>query len=170
MINPTEKIVGAFKEGFAKANRYRVILPSTFSEQLDIMCDQVNWPGRQLTTTESFTDLKASRRVYAFIPDDVSISFLLSNNWFSWDYLNTWQKQAIGFLDREDGYVVNFRNDYSKDIEIYHLDEQDNIKRKVKLFKAFPTTLTSIDLGNQNENTVIRVTATFAYDNWATIT
>lgn len=166
----TDKIIAAFRQGFAKPNRYQVIMPGVQSTELmDIMCDSVTWPGRQISTNEVYTDMKASKRAYAFIPDDVTISFMVSNDWSTWNYLNTWHNSVIGNLEGENNFIVNFKNDYQRQIVIRHLDEEDMIRKEIVLKGAFPTTLSSIDLGNQNENTIMRVTATFSYENWQTI-
>jgi hypothetical protein len=163
----TDKIISAFRNGFAKTNRYEVFMPGVSdSETLNVMCDSVTWPGRQISTTEVYTDMKASKRAYSFIPDDVTISFMVSNDWSAWDYLNDWHKTVIGNIQGENDFVVNFKQDYQRQIIIRHLDETDNIRKEVRLKGAFPTTLSSIDLGNQNENTIMRVTATFSYENW----
>lgn len=166
----TDKILATFREGFAKTNRYQVILPGVNNiATLDIMCDNITWPGRQISTNEVYTDMKASKRPYAFIHDDVTISFMVSNDWLSWDYLNAWQKSVILNIEGDNDFSVNFKSDYQRQISIRHLDESDHVRREIKLKGAFPITLSSIDLGNQNENTIMRVTATFAYENWETV-
>jgi len=38
--------------------------------------------------------------------------------------------------------------------------------KRFRLMNAYPTQLDSIELSNASENEVIRVNATFAYDNW----
>ena len=167
MSNTTDKLLATFREGFAKANRYQVMFTGDVNpESLNVMCDSVTWPGRQISTNEVYTDMKASKRAYSFIPDDVTVSFILSNDWYAWNYLNDWHSMVIGNVEGDRDFAVNFKEDYQRQILIRHLDEQDNVRRQVLLKGAFPTTLGSIELGNQNENTVMRVTATFSYENW----
>lgn len=166
----TDKIISAFRNGFAKANRYQVQFPGVSSpETMDIMCDAVTWPGRQISTTEVYTDMKASKRAYAFIPDQVTVSFLVSNNWEAWDYINDWHQVVIGNIEGDVDFTVNFKNDYQRQVVIRHLDDGGNIRREVLLKGAFPSTLSSMELSNQNENTILRVTATFDYENWETV-
>lgn len=113
--------------------------------------------------------MKASKRAYAFIPDDVAISFLLNNNWTAWRYLNDWQKTTIGNIEGDNAFIVNFKEEYQRQIVIHHLDDEDNIRRETVLKGAFPTTLSSMELGNQNENTILRVNAAFSYENWSSV-
>jgi hypothetical protein len=52
---------------------------------------------------------------------------------------------------------------------IRHLDSSKELNQTVKsirLINAFPTALNSMELGNANENEVMRCSATLAYDNW----
>jgi len=166
----TADILGTFRSGFAKANRYLVQLPGTSEgSSLNIMCDSITWPGRQISTTEVYTDMKASKRAYAFLPDDIAISFLLSNNWTAWRYLNDWQKATIGNIEGDNAFIVNFKEEYQRQVVIHHLDEEDNIRREIVLKGAFPTTLSSMELGNQNESSILRVNATFSYENWSSV-
>lgn len=170
MSNTTNKLLATFREGFAKANRYQVMFPGvTNPESLDVMCDSVTWPGRQISTNEVFTDMKASRRAYAFINDDVTVSFILSNDWYAWDYLNQWHESVIGNISGQNDFTVNFKEDYQRQIVIRHIDESGKFRKEVVLKGAFPTTLSSLELANQNENTVLRVTATFSYENWQSV-
>ena len=163
----TDKILAAFRQGFAKTNRYQVQLPGVINpETMDIMCDSVTWPGRQISTNEVYTDMQASKRAYGFIPDDVTISFMVANDWATWNYIHDWHKSVIGNIEGNNNFTVNFKADYSRQIIIRHLDEEDYIRKEIVLKGAFPTTLSSIDLGNQNENTIMRVTASFSYENW----
>jgi len=169
-MTTTDRVLAAFKSGFAKANRYKVQLPGTSSsENLNIMCDSVTWPGRQISTNEVFTDMKASRRAYAFIADDVTISFIVPNDWASWNYIHDWHKKVIGNIEGNNDFTVNFKEDYQRDVMIEHLDESDTARRKIRLKGAFPTTLGSMEMGNGNENTVLRLTVTFSYENWETV-
>jgi hypothetical protein len=154
-------------QGMAKGNRYRVLFSAARSEYLNILCDSVNIPGRQIITQDFFTDMKGIKTPYGFVNEEVSISFLLGNDWYAWDYLKAWQNSTINQIDSLRGaYTVNFRDQYTRQVVIEHLDERNNIRKTVTLINAFPTSLTSMELSNASENTVLRCTAVFSYDNW----
>lgn len=160
--------------GPARSNRYRVYFPTvefaTQPEALSVLCDSVSMPGRQITTTERFTDMKAQKVAYGFAAEDVEISFILTNDWSAWTYLNDWNQQIIGNVQGLRNYTVRFKADYAKDIEIEHLNNNSQdlsqIAKRVLLQNAYPTTLNAIDLSNDSENEIIRVSASFSYDNW----
>lgn len=162
--------------GLAKANRYQVYFPlvggvndvNINTEELNVFCDSVNWPGRQIITNEQSTSLKVTKQAYSFAVEDLTVTFLLTNNWSTWNYLNAWQNLIIENLSGERGFYINYKRDYAKDIEIHHLDQNNRIRKRVKFKNAFPTTLNSMELSNAGENTILRCTATFSYDNWET--
>lgn len=153
--------------GPARSNRYRVIFNSSNGSVLNILCDSVTLPGRQIATNDYMTSMKSYKKPYAFMNEDVSISFILTNDWLTWDYIKQWQSSIINNIDTQTGaYTINLKEEYAKDVIIEHLDGQDRITKIVKLYSAFPTTLNSIELSNSSENDILRCTCTLAYDNW----
>lgn len=168
-MSTADRLLATFRAtaGAARANRYRVSFDRGQGDRLDILCDSVTWPGRQIMTTEYYTDMKAIKKPYAFANEDINISFILTNNWYAWEYLKSWQSSTINQIDTvTNALTVNLRQDYVRQVIIEHLDEQDRPRKIVQLINAYPTTLASMELGNANENTIIRCTATLSYDNW----
>lgn len=154
--------------GTAKANRYRVSFDRDDANKLNVLCDSVTWPGRQIATSDYSTYMRPYRRPYSFINEDITINFILTNDWYAWDYLKKWQSSIINDIDEAIGaYTINLKSNYARDITIEHLNEKDQVMRAIKITGAFPITLNSLDLSNASENTVLRCNAVFAYDNWA---
>jgi hypothetical protein len=152
--------------GFARANRYQVEFPDA-GEDLTVICDSITLPGRQIFTEEVLTNMKARKVAYTFGQEDVSVSFVLGNDWYAWDYLYEWQQQVVGNIGADRGFFINYKEDYARNnVIIRHLDTQDKVRKAVKLKNVYPTSLNAIELGNSNENEVIRVSAELTYDNW----
>lgn len=155
--------------GVAKANRYRVYIPDPGGEsrRLNILCDSVTLPGRQIVTSDRFTSMKSIKMPYAYGNDDVNISFIAPNDYDPLLVMYAWQTQVVdGMGDGAEGdQLINFKDTYVRDIEIHAEDLNERMLWGVKLKNAFPVTLNSIEYGNANED-VVRVTATFAYDDW----
>mgnify|MGYP000736344289 CR=1 FL=1 len=168
-MSTVDQMLAQFRSsgGVARGNRYRVTFDSGEGNKLNIFCDSVSMPGRQIATTEFATTMKTYKRPYAFINEDVTISFLLTNDWYTWDYLKEWQSSIINNMDEETGaYTVNLKSEYTRPVLIEHLNERNEVTKRVTLFSAYPVTLNSIDLSNANENQIIRCSAVLAYDNW----
>ena len=169
-MSTVDQMLAQFKSsgGVARGNRYRVTFTNSDSNKLNIFCDSVTWPGRQIITSDYMTTMKSYKRPYAFANEDVAISFVLTNDWYSWDYLKAWQSSVINNIDSATGaYTVNLKRQYTKEVLIEHLNERDEVNRYVKLFDAYPTTLNSMELANSNENSIMRCTASFSYENWS---
>lgn len=153
--------------GVAKANRYRITFNGNDGNKINVMCDSVTWPGRQIITNDYMTTMKSIKRPYAFMNDDVSASFLLTNDWYTWNFLKQWQSSVINNIDQVTGaYTVNLKNAYVKQVLIEHLNDRDQVVKSVVLFDAYPTTLNGMELSNSSENTILRCTASFSYENW----
>lgn len=169
-----EDFKSTFRNGFAVGNRYQVILPqipgsSLTGQDLNIMCDSVAWPGRQIKTFEHATSMRENARAYAFGVEPLSISFILGNDWRVWDYLNLWQNMIIDHMEEDDGeYFVGFKQEYERDITVYHMDTAHTVRKGIIAIGAFPTTLSSMEFGN-GAGEVLRVTSTFSYDYWKPI-
>lgn len=137
--------------------------------EMDILCDSVTWPGRQILTSDRQVSMRITKHAYAFAIEELSITFILTNSWRTWNFLQDWQASSISNIQNNIGYSVNFKDDYTKQITIEHLAEDNTTKKKVRIINAFPTTLNSLELGNGNESSILRCTATFSYDNWEII-
>ena len=155
-----------FRSGFARSNRYRVFFPDD-DGTLSVMCDTIQWPGRSILTQERFVDFRANKIPYGFAKEDLSISFILDNDWTPWNYIYEWHETIVTNIEDIAGYRVNLKEQYARsDIRLQHLGVSDEVKKEVVFKNIYPISLEALDLGNGNENEVIRVSASFTYDNF----
>lgn len=162
-------LISNIGSGVARANRYRVYIPDLGGEsrRLNILCDSVTLPGRQIVTSDRFTSMKPIKMPYGYGNDDVNISFIAPNDYDPLMVMYAWQLQAISRMGEggEGDQLVSYKEDYTRDVEIHALNYQEQTLWAVKLKNAFPTAINSIEYGNSNED-VVRITATFSYDDW----
>ena len=131
-----------------------------------LLCESVNIPGRQITTQEHYTSVRGIKKPNAFIDEDVSMTFNLTNDYYAWSYWQSWmdlvvQKQEDNF------YTFGFKNNYTSDITIQQMGGVNFVPVKsIKLRNAYPISLNSVQLGNGQENTIATATVTIAYDYW----
>lgn len=131
-----------------------------------LFCESVQMPGRQVTTTEHFTGMKAIKKPYAFLNEDVAMTFNLTNDFYIYKYLKSWMDLVIP-QDSETDFFLNFKENYTTDIIIQQMGNTDYIPvYSVVLRNAYPISLNSIELSNASENAVTQCSVTFAYDNW----
>ena len=164
--------------GGARANRYRVIFDGgEGGNKISFLCDSVTLPGRQILTSDYATTMKTYKRPYAFANDDVTMSFILTNDWFAWNFLNDWQSKIISNIDsaRNGPFTVKLKSEnsqnsgYIKQVLIQHLTVNNKLTKTYILYDAYPVTLNSMELSNSSENQILRCTVTLAYDNWTVI-
>jgi hypothetical protein len=128
-----------------------------------LLCESVTIPGRQIITQEHYTDMKAIKKPYAYMNEDVSLVFHLTNDMYAWNFFNSWQQ----FIIDPNGKRVSFLDDIGTDVIIQIMGNTDYIPVKtIKLKNAFPTTLSSIELSNSSENTTLRCNVSLSYDDW----
>lgn len=164
-----EDLISNIGNGIAKSNRYAVFIPDPGGEsrRLNILCDSVSLPGRQITTSDRFTSLKPIKMAYSYANEDVNISFVAPADYDPLLVLYIWQNQTMSNMGDggEGDQRVRYKEDYVRDVEIHSLNSDGYSLWGVKLKNAFPTSVQSIELGNANED-VVRIQATFSYDDW----
>jgi hypothetical protein len=173
--------------GLAKTNRFQVIftppqgsllsargligaltsgggLKSMINDPRDIsmLCENVTLPGRQITTIDYIAEKQAVKIPYAFINEDVTCSFLLTNDYYMKTLFDAWLEQVF---DTE-SYRAKFKKDFTTDVVIQQLNEKNIPVYGVRLENAFPTTVAGITLDNNSESAVQKMSVTFSYDNY----
>ena len=178
------------KGGIARANRFRVIFtpPKTsllnlnletiissaisgnFSAKnlinnprdIDMLCDSVTIPGKQISTIDYQAQRESIKVPYETIPDDVTLSFILTNDYYMKTVFDNW----INNIVNNSTYTVAYKKDITTDVIIQQLDEKNTPIYGVKLRGAFPTTMNEIVLSNESENTIQKLNVSFSYDKY----
>lgn len=173
--------------GVAKQNRFQVIftppqgsllsgdgivgalisgggLKSMINDPRDIsmLCENVTIPGRQITTLDYTAEKQAVKIPYSFINEDVTCTFLLTNDYYIKTMFDNWMEQV--FDDKK--FTARFKKDFTSDVVIQQLNSKDVPVYGVRLENAFPTTVAGITLDNNSESAVQKMTVTFSYDNY----
>lgn len=134
---------------------------------LSLLCESTSLPGRTISTQEHYTDMKAIKKPYGFIAEDVSFTFLLTNDFYCHKYFQTWQDSII----RTDGNMRNiaYRGDYTTDVTIQQVSGLDLIPvSSVRLVEAYPIGVSAVELSNNSTSTISRVTVQMAYSYFET--
>jgi len=189
MVNSIEQLkseVGA-ASGLALPNLYLVELPSIGtlnSSTLNTLCNSTALPGRQIITHDRQTNIRVEKLAYGYIDPDVTLTFKLLNDYKVKRYFDAWQNAMVDQENQQIQYAVNYR----RSIKIYQLKKgpsfslfnvgnlldvnlvTDDMKiYGVELIKAFPTTVTDIELNDNINDQYIQFSATFSYTNWKPI-
>tara|TARA_Y100001937_G_scaffold108507_1_gene152238 strand:+ start:182 stop:895 length:714 start_codon:yes stop_codon:yes gene_type:complete len=160
--------------GLARPNQFMVELPSGDSRAVNVLCTRVNLPGKQIITHDRRINMEFEKIAYGYAVDDVSMTFLLTNDYVIKEFFNNWRSTILNEETMEVGYKV----DYQHTIRIHQLKRPlnstirnvntSNIIYSVELKDAFPTTIQSIDLSNDLD-TFSELTVQISYTNWKAI-
>ena len=160
--------------GLARPNQFMVELPSGDSRAVNVLCTRVNLPGKQIITHDRRINMEFEKIAYGYAVDDVSMTFLLTNDYVIKEFFNNWRSTILNEETMEVGYKV----DYQHTIKIHQLKHPlnssirnvntSNIVYSVELKDAFPTTIQSIDLSNDLD-TISELTVQISYTNWKAI-
>ena len=152
----TQGLVGAITSGGG--------LKSMVNDPRDIslLCETVTIPGRQIATLDYQADKQAVKIPYSFINEDVTCSFLLTNDYYMKTMFDDWLEQVFN----SESYRAKFKKDFTSDVVIQQLNQEDVPVYGVRLENAFPTTVAGITLDNNSESAVQKMTVTFSYDNY----
>jgi hypothetical protein len=133
-----------------------------------LLCQTCTLPGKRITTTEATHNHHMTKKPYSMMTDEVSMTFLLTNDYYIKKYFDMWQEMVID--STHEHYKAFYKRDYCSDVTIQQLSTSNDIVPgyTVKLENAYPIQLSAIELGNANEG-LLEVSVTWEYDNWRSI-
>lgn len=181
------KAVASKGKGFASANQFMVSLPSLGkydTRDLNVLCTNVNMPGRQIMTQERLIGIKGRKMPNGFASDDVSMTFHVMNDYKIKEYFEEWQDKVVS----QSTYEVRYPSSYANDVTIFQLRKgqafdfpadfnifglnididifkSDAIIYQCKLLDAFPTTMSQIDFSDEQDG-LVKLNVQLSYRNW----
>ena len=167
--SPVQDLASRISErgGLARPNLFAVTFNGPASINPDMflvnaICESASLPGRAISTNEHTTTKHATKTPYTFINDDITLTFLVTNDFYIKNLFEKWMKHVI---NDEDGKIY-YKSQYASDMTITILSLDGKMVHKVQLEKAFPIAFTAMDLSNASESQIMRFTVTMTYDNF----
>ena len=104
-----DDLKGALRSGPARSNMFQVIMPALpglvgNTSELNLLCRDVQLPGRQVLTNERTIGMKQIKQAYGYAQDDVSMTFLVTNDYGVKTYFEHWQELAANTPTKELNY------------------------------------------------------------------
>lgn len=176
MVYSIENLKGEISRGggVAKGSLFRVILPIIpeifvnltgvdipYPPSMNILCKNVNMPGRQLMTLDRTIGALTQKVAYGYAYEDVNMTFIGLNDYVIRKYLESWQDYALN----PETHELRYKTQYAKTITIQQLNMQHQVVYGVDLERAFPVQILNIDFANENHGP-IDIGATFSYTKW----
>lgn len=179
-------------EGYAQPNKYDVVITrptgggQSFANIANMMkgqmgglssgngardiglrCESVSLPGRNLATSTDANIYGPTREIVEGVTyaEDITLVFQSSNDLKERVFFESWQEMAFNHKS----WNMQYYNDYIGSIDIYLLDREMNRRYGIKLWEAFPKTVAAIDLGYDQNNSIIKTSVSFSFRYWETL-
>ena len=133
-----------------------------------LLCQSASLPGKRITTTEATHNHNRTKKPYSMMTEEVTMSFLLTNDYYVKRYFDMWQNMIID--DSGDHYKTMYKRDYSTDVTIQQLSTSNDFipGYSIQLLNAYPIQVSSVELSNGGDG-LLEVSVTWEYDNWKTV-
>mgnify|MGYP003650295431 FL=1 len=181
------------KDGYARANRYEVMLNAPTGEKgtgkadlqnifskvmqaakgdgtvrkTGLRCESISFPGRNLDTSPDTNIYGPTREIVSgFSFAEITGVFVCSSDMREKLFFETWQRLAFD----PQSWALGYYDDYVGSIDIHQLDENDNKRYGVQLIEAFPKTIAEQSLGYGSNDTLHKISVTFSYRYWKNLT
>ena len=175
--------------GFAKPSKYEIIItpPSpdrfnnirNFANRLDTLgglsetlrqtslaCESISFPGRNIDTSPDTNIYGPVREIATgFSYAEISSTFRCSSDMREKRYFESWQRLSYDNIT----WSMQYYENYIGAVQIFQLDEEDNIMYGVELVEAFPKTIGAQTLDYSVTDQIHKLPVTFSYRWWKNI-
>ena len=133
-----------------------------------LLCKGTTLPGRRISTTEAAHNHNIAKKPYSAATDEVSMTFMLTNDYYIKKYFDLWQEMIIDTTHSH--YKASYKRDYCTDVVIQQLSTSNHIipGYTLMLENAYPIQTGAIELGNGVDG-LMDFTVTWQYDKFRTI-
>ena len=166
--------------GFAKGNRYNVtIIPPQFMSsnsatlsKFQYLCEAISLPTKGIASNAQKIYGPPREIPYGETFTEAALSFILDDAFTVKKFFDKWQEKIINV---ETGNV-NYWNNFVATINITRLSNDATSfanatdMYKIELREAYPSAVGEIALGHTQGGEILRLSVTFKYRKWMTLT
>ena len=165
--------------GFAKGNRYNVTfsnlpagLSTAVNENLQYLCESVSLPTKGIASNAHDIYGPPREIPYRETFTEAALSFIVDDAFTVKRFFDKWQENIINV---ETGNV-NYWNNFVATINITRLSNDATSFAdatdlyKIELREAYPSAVGEIALGHTQGGEILRLSVTFKYRKWMTLT
>jgi len=139
------------------------IVPDIDFRDLGILCESVNFPGKQITTVDRFTGAYPIKIANGFVNTDINVTFTLTNDYYVKRVMDAWLDVIINSSNE-----IGYKEDYAKDLYIIKLNERGLPMYQMRVKSAYPVTIADIENNTSSRNEIQKLTVSFTYDDYDT--
>jgi len=157
--------------GFDQAvgGKYMNDLVSTYGRQVNIHCDTVSMPSKDMQTQEVQYGSEPTRsmvQTHGFA-GLIQASFYADKYMRERQFFEAWQKMCVG----EHTHKAKYYDDYIGKMHIYQLGSDNEVNRDmptyaVEAMEVYPSTIGEVEYGYGKVNELVKINIGFAYKYW----
>jgi len=149
--------------------KYMNDLNSSFGRSVNINCDTISMPGKDLQTQEVQYGSEPTRsmvQTHAFA-GNIEASFYADKYMRERQFFEAWQKMCVG----EHTHKAKYYDDYIGKMHIYQLGADNEVSRDmptyaVEAMEVYPATIGQVEYAYGKTNEIVKITVGFAYKYW----
>jgi len=151
------------------SGKYMSDLLSTYGRQVNIHCDSITMPRKEMDTQEvqyGSEPVRSMVQTHTF-PGNIEATFYADKYMRERQFFEAWQKMCVG----EHTHKANYYDNYIGKLHIYQLGADSEQNRDIPTYaieamEVYPTTIGSIDYTYAKSSEIIKITISFAYKYW----
>ncbi len=129
-------------------------------------CSSVDLPGRGMQVKDSVTYGAPYQVAVTGTGNTCEVEIILSENLSEREYILNWQDKILGTHRKNisgNMWDIGYYSDYVRTLDIYKINDLDEIVHETKLIDAFPTTVGTLQMSWDQGAAILRLPVTFAY-------
>ena len=151
------------------SGKYMNDLLSSYGRSINIHCDSVVMPTKQMVTQPvqyGSEPVRSMVQTHEF-PGTITASFYADKYLRERQFFEAWQKMCVG----EHTHKANYYDSYIGKMHIYQLGADNEVSRDmptyaVEAMEVYPQQIGSIEYGYGKTNEVVKINVEFAYKYW----
>jgi len=165
-VNALNEFISLVKsEGLSRTNRYRVDIPGIGdSRRVSLLCSEAQLPGIAYSTAQLRQYGEQRESPYEKMYENVNLTFLVDTSMSVKKYWDEWMNLIQNPSTRDFNYYKN----YTTTIKVTVLDTEDVERYSVKLFEAYPKSISSVSLSYESKD-VMKITVGIVYKYWTSL-
>ena len=152
-----------------RPNRYRVAITGPFgsNETVDMLCENAQFPGQNMrTSTDDLRHGPVREIIHGTTYGPITLTFMCTTGMPEKKWFENWQTYMVERAN-DIMWQAKYYAEYVGEICMYSLDRADKDAYKLKIYEAFPKTITQQEFSHSSQNDYQRISVEFAYHHWS---
>lgn len=129
---------------------------------ISFLCQKATLPGRSISTWEYTTVGHQQKFPYTILESELSMEFIVTNDFYIRKMFESW----MDGIYNPNKHRVGLRDNYSTDVVIQVLDSNNVPTYGVRLEKAYPKGIGTLELDNSAGGSMQTMSVTWVYDKY----